>query len=658
MATPDASSLAAFAFFGLILFCVVASTLVDCIMPADETIDGGMRSPLPATRRTEGGALYKPLVDPNETPPGGGGAGTREERSVSNSGGTGGSSGDKDDPTNTNSNSNSAAAASAASAAAEPLGLGWQQQRTGFLWGVVDMFSATRNLRKLVRLPPPAAEETGALNGIRSVSMLWIILGHTFLMPQAIAGYDNVEDILGSYGAQNGPWIQIILGAEIAVDSFFYLSGFLLAWLTLDALDKKKGRFGVKGVCMATLYRYLRLTPSLAFALMIYYKMTQFASGNGPFSWRFQHSITRRCDTTWWVELTYAMNFYPYDTDAVCMGWTWYLGNDFIFSIVGMSLVPVYWHRRKLGWFLAWAIFIGSCAATMVVCLQNDLGIYIFDKHYQHYTTDAYSRPWSRIPAYLVGVMVAMGLREWRANKAAQKKKTDGYGRQATVDASGASSPRGPNFELRDPSNVEAGLRGREGSGVGSYNHTRTEKNTGCCGGTTGFVLRVFLLVLACGTLLFVAFIPTTDFEPKPNMWSTLANALYLTFARPLWACALAVISVGCMSKMAPFIFIHDLMSHRIWVPFARLTYSAYLLHPVIIKLLAGSAHAYYHFSPQDMFYRWCGNSLLAYGASCCMYLLVERPALTLTTKLLRGAPRKKRGAARSNAADSVARRQ
>ena len=327
VATPDASSLAAFAFFGLILFCVVASTLVDCIMPADETIDGGMRSPLPATRRTEGGALYKPLVDPNETPPGGGGAGTREERSVSNSGGTGGSSGDKDDPTNTNSNSNSAAAASAASAAAEPLGLGWQQQRTGFLWGVVDMFSATRNLRKLVRLPPPAAEETGALNGIRSVSMLWIILGHTFLMPQAIAGYDNVEDILGSYGAQNGPWIQIILGAEIAVDSFFYLSGFLLAWLTLDALDKKKGRFGVKGVCMATLYRYLRLIPSLAFALMIYYKMTQFASGNGPFSWRFQHSITRRCDTTWWVELTYAMNFYPYDTDAVCMGWTWYLGN-------------------------------------------------------------------------------------------------------------------------------------------------------------------------------------------------------------------------------------------------------------------------------------------------------------------------------------------
>jgi hypothetical protein len=191
VATPDASSLAAFAFFGLILFCVVASTLVDCIMPADETIDGGMRSPLPATRRTEGGALYKPLVDPNETPPGGGGAGTREERSMSNSGGTGGSSGDKDDPTNSNANSDAAAAA-----AAKPLGLGWKQQRTGFLWSIVDMFSATRNLRKLVRLPPPAAEETGALNGIRSVSMLWIILGHTFLMPQAIAGYDNVEDIL------------------------------------------------------------------------------------------------------------------------------------------------------------------------------------------------------------------------------------------------------------------------------------------------------------------------------------------------------------------------------------------------------------------------------------------------------------------------------
>ena len=34
-----------------------------------------------------------------------------------------------------------------------------------------------------------------------------------------------------------------------------------------------------------------------------------------------------------------------------------------------------------------------------------------------------------------------------------------------------------------------------------------------------------------------------------------------------------------------------------IWVPLARLTYSAYLVHPIIIKLLGANEHAYYHFS-------------------------------------------------------------
>ena len=59
-----------------------------------------------------------------------------------------------------------------------------------------------------------------------------------------------------------------------------------------------------------------------------------------------------------------------------------YLGNDFIFSIVGAILVPIYWQRRRLGWALFGVLVGSSCTATMIVCINNHLGNYIFDVHY------------------------------------------------------------------------------------------------------------------------------------------------------------------------------------------------------------------------------------------------------------------------------------
>lgn len=75
-------------------------------------------------------------------------------------------------------------------------------------------------------------------------------------------------------------------------------------------------------------------------------------------------------------------------------------------------------------------------------------------------------------------------------------------------------------------------------------------------------------------------------------------------------------------------------LSHPAWVPFARLTYGAYLVHPVLIKLLAGNATAAVHFSAQDLASRAVANVLCSFAAAAVLYLLVERPVLTLLTLL------------------------
>ena len=374
---------------------------------------------------------------------------------------------------------------------------------------IVSVFSAKTNIAKLCK--HDATSETAALNGMRVLSMAWIILGHTFLMPQAIAGYDNPDEVVGNYGAQNSYSIQLILGAEIGVDSFFFLSGFLLSHLTLAKLAKPGAKaFGVIQWVQAMVYRYLRLTPSFAFAMLVYWGIT-FNLSSGPFAANFQHSITRRCVNSWWSELLYLMNFVPYDPDSVCMGWTWYLGNDFIFAAIALIIIPIYCKSRVAGWGMAVIIFAASCAVTMYAVVKDNLGIYVFDAHYRAYSNEAYSRPWNRIPAYLVGVCAAWILADARASGAAERF-------------------------------------------------------------WKSFCWTSFYTAFALAVMLFTVFAPETDFAPTTNSWGPLANGLYLVFIRPAWAAAMAAITVVCIGNANPLKEVNSFLSRSEWTALARLT--------------------------------------------------------------------------------------
>jgi len=81
--------------------------------------------------------------------------------------------------------------------------------------------------------------------------------------------------------------------------------------------------------------------------------------------------------------------------------------------------------------------------------------------------------------------------------------------------------------------------------------------------------------------------------------------------------------------------FINDILSHWIFSPFATLTYGAYLWHPVIVKILAGSAEDYYMYSPLDAIERTVFVVVLAYVASMLSWVLIEKPMATLTTWMI-----------------------
>eukprot|EP00667_Euglena_gracilis_P005459 EG_transcript_5499 len=442
---------------------------------------------------------------------------------------------------------------------------------------LVTTFSLKVSWRKLLAPSVEQAKPTDHLNGMRVASMCWIILGHSFLMANAIAGYDNPEYVVArKTGKASDVRFQFLIGGHAAVDSFFFISGFLLAHLCLKEQQRRRQQLSPKYLSLAILSRYLRLTPSLAVVLLFYYRVAMYL-GDGPFFPRFQHSVTRRCNGTWITELLFTMNFWPWDPDAVCMGWTWYLGCDFIFYILALFILAVYTRRKFFGWLLVGGCFLASVGYTAKDVWVHRLGIYLFDGGYEKYSYYAYSRPWNRFPGYLVGVAAAL--------------------------------LHGEHAERRLPPLAPA--------------------------------LTLGLSVAGAALMLFVVVVPYTTFR-EPNSWARWQNVAYIALGRPAWTLGLSIISLACLAHSTPPLamlsvksdtslvvvedeqpgglarapqlaigLVNQLLSAYLWVPLSRLTYAAYLVHPVVVKLLAANSYAHYHFSYAGILERTAANCVL-----------------------------------------------
>merc|ERR1719321_1876749 len=144
-------------------------------------------------------------------------------------------------------------------------------------------------------------------------------------------------------------------------------------------------------------------------------------------------------------------------------------------------------------------------------------------------------------------------------------------------------------------------------------------------------MLAMIAAVGAVALLLFVIFIPATDYGEHAKEWSVVTNTLFVTLSRPVFAAGWAIITLLCYYDYVPLL--NGFLSHRCWTPLARLTYGAYLVHPLVIKMSAGTALRFYTFSSMALLTRSAANALLATLGSIILWALCERPCMTIFSK-------------------------
>ena len=378
----------------------------------------------------------------------------------------------------------------------------------------ITAFSVFKNVGIILstRQPPTAIT---SLNGIRVISMGWVILCHTFLWCYGITS--NPLYVVSSVAPRFSA--QPIVNGYFSVDSFFFLSGTLVAYLTLREMEKKKGRFPV---ITYYIHRYLRLTMVYAFVLFFWWTLTVYL-GNGP-EWYLLagkgSANYEACNKYWWTNMLYINNFYPWKLGDECMGWTWYLANDMQFFILApLVLIPLYFFF-PIGLAIA-AIMLcatlstnGAIAGTQKFLANTDLP----DPSNVNQSDDIYVKPYCRAAPYLVGIVLG--------------------------------------FILFKKVRVKI--------------HWLLD---------TGIYAVIW--IIAAGCCYSVVYGLYDSFNG--HELTEAQNISYIMFSRFTWGVGLALIVFACHNGYGWIV--NDFLSMKLWIPLSRLSYTAYLVHPIVLSV-------------------------------------------------------------------------
>lgn len=172
--------------------------------------------------------------------------------------------------------------------------------------------------------------------------MAWIILGHTCIISFKYS--DNME--LRKY-VEEQFFFQTITNGAFSVDTFFFISGFLVSFIyfrtnakgKLEKLSKGVNEFHAGALHFIGLvgYRFVRLTAPYLYVLGIVEVTMKYFASNSVFEPPTMDHVN--CPKYWWRNVLYINTLFP--VQDMCMLWSWYLANDTQFYIIGAIILIV-----------------------------------------------------------------------------------------------------------------------------------------------------------------------------------------------------------------------------------------------------------------------------------------------------------------------------
>lgn len=437
-------------------------------------------------------------------------------------------------------------------------------------------FSLKSNIPKLLSCST-SPSTIKCLNGIRVLSINWVVLGHTlFFLPliQPAAPAINPLEFITHY-SRRWPFLTISNGT-VAVDSFFVLSGFLLTYLILPKLPQLKTSFiDCEQLWYWTKYvikRYIRLMPSMAAVILFTVGIWKVLGNETGAMWQPGKSAMGVCQDSWWTNFLLINNFVY--LDKMCLGWTWYLADDFQFYLLAILIFSLYLRYKIAGILSVFVLMTISVVSSFAFSLKNHLAPSVevgwptddptmpkYSRDWQISFNDYYIKPYFRYSAYALGMLL------------------------------GFITEKHPPMSLYIPK-----------------------------------VLNVFCWILSLTSFAVVLYSLAGIFHG--HYPSFLESALYNAISRPLWALALCWVIFSCMHGYGGMI--NTFLSWKFWVPLGKLTYMVYLIHPLVLAFYYSVSEMKLLYSDINYAFLYVSILVMTYAISFLAVLLVESPLIQL----------------------------
>nr|XP_020456531.1 O-acyltransferase like protein-like [Monopterus albus] len=245
-----------------------------------------------------------------------------------------------------------------------------------------------------------------SVNGIRVLSLLWIICGHSAQF-SVMNSLDNFNDWKNA--VESSPlYVFTFSGpAFLAVDTFLLLGGLLSARSLLGSIDRAEGKLSPSLVASYLFKRIKRVQPLHLFIMCLTISLLSLVQW-GPYWFPFLETLMD-CKTYWWANLLLISNLLP--VHEICIPWTWYLSLDF--QCYATTPLLLYFYRLNKGVFVAVAggLLLMTTATGAVTTALLHLPVFqpstLTSENYASYY---YVKPYTRYGPFLLGILTGMYL--------------------------------------------------------------------------------------------------------------------------------------------------------------------------------------------------------------------------------------------------------
>ncbi|XP_028175889.1 nose resistant to fluoxetine protein 6-like [Ostrinia furnacalis] len=321
-------------------------------------------------------------------------------------------------------------------------------------------------------------------------------------------------------------------------------------------------RRGKLNVIPIILFRYIRLTPS--YLAVIWFYITWMPKiGEGPL-WKEKVMLEQeRCRENWWINILYVNNFVHSDT--MCMFQSWYLSVDTQLFLVAPIFIYALWRWRRAGPILLGLSIAVSVAVTAIITYKDDLDptLMIYAKEFTDLISNYYFHK-AYIKTYMKMTTYFMGL-------------LTGY--------------------ILHRVQTE------------NYEFTRLLK-------VFGWITNIIL-----GTVtMFLVSIFYQDWYAYNN----IESAAYASLSKLSWGIANGWLIIACATGNGGIL--NKLLTWKVFVPFARLTYSAYLVNGLVELFYLGQLRHPLHITTYSLVEYALSHLMLTFFFGALLCLIFESP--------------------------------